>query len=77
MAFIDYLLFLQKKGSLQHTARTCCLGDPAGAVQSGGFFGKPVRIIAAHRIPYFNLLGLHMVLTLLVFLGISYTAVCA
>lgn len=69
MAFIDYLLFCRKG---EFTAYS-----PVFWAILPVLFNLAVFLVnrfgsSLAQIPYFNLLGLHMVLTLLVFLGISY-----
>ena len=73
MAFIDYLLFCRKGEFTAYSPVFLGVTLPALFTILALFSGKPVRDHRlAQDLPDFNLLGLHMVLTLLVFLGISY-----
>ena len=69
MAFIDYLLFCRKGEFTAYSPVFWAILPVLFtlAVFLVNRFGSSLA-----QIPYFNLLGLHMVLTLLVFLGISY-----
>lgn len=69
MAFADYLLFCRKGeftaySPIMWTMLPVLFNLAVFAVNSIGLYLKPV--------PYFNLLGMNMVVTLLMFLGISY-----
>ncbi len=69
MVFLDYLLFCRKG---EFTAYSPVLWAVLPVLFNIAVFVVNRFGPSLAQIPYFNLLGMHMILTLLVFLGISY-----
>ena len=69
MAFIDYLLFCRKG---EFTAYSPVMWALIPVIFNIAVFIVNYIGFSVERMPYFNLMGMNMIVTLLVFLGISY-----
>lgn len=69
MAFLDYLLFCRKG---EFTAYSPVIWALIPVLFNAAVFLVNRLGFSVDKMPYFNLLGMNMIITLLVFLGISY-----